>query len=90
MNLCGPDGWKETVEVCLPLLAAHNTTAFPDAENQLQANNCSFAQAKIELRKPNPLPSPSISCTPMDGMKLFINPIHDTLQPFHLQRACLM
>jgi hypothetical protein len=66
LNLCGPDGWKERVQVCLPLLAIANRTADPNAETQLQGNHCSFAHALIERRAPPVSPLPPGNCTPHD------------------------
>lgn len=66
LNLCGPDGWKETVQVCLPLFAIANRTN-PNAETLLQGNYCSFARALIERRDPPVSPLPSTNCTPYDG-----------------------
>ena len=67
LNLCGPDGWKKRVQVCLPLLAIANRTADPNAETQLQGNHCSFANALIERRAPPVSPLPPGNCTPHDG-----------------------
>ena len=67
LNMCGPDGWKDAVEVCLPLLAAVNRTEFPDAEIELQGNNCSFARILFEHR-----PKPSYTCRPHNGIIIII------------------
>jgi hypothetical protein len=59
LNLCGPGGWKESVEVCLPLWALSNGT-------YRQGNHCSFARALIQRRDPLVTPLPSPTCRPLD------------------------
>ena len=67
LDLCGPEGWKESVQVCLPLLAIANRTADPNARTQLQENHCSFARALIERRIPPVSPPAPANCTPLDS-----------------------
>lgn len=67
LALCGPSGWKEKLEVCLPLLAVVNRTESPDVQAQIQGNYCSFARAVIERRpKQNPTVLPP-TCKPHNG-----------------------
>lgn len=57
LSLCGPNGWKDRMEVCLPLQAVVNTTSFPDSQNkQIQGDYCSFARAVIERKLSYPCP----------------------------------
>ena len=62
LKLCGPDGWKKRVQVCLPLQAAVNRTAYPEAETDVQGNYCSFGHLVIER-----LDKPTGTCTPHNG-----------------------
>jgi hypothetical protein len=61
LNLCGPRGWKNQLDVCLPLLAAVNKTAYPDAPTEVQGNNCAFGHVRFE-RTDTPAPT----CRPHD------------------------
>lgn len=67
LSLCGPNGWKDSMEVCLPLQAVVNTTASPNAQSQLQGDYCSFARAVIKrIPKRNATILPS-TCKPHNG-----------------------
>ena len=71
--MCGPDGWKDRVKVCLPLLALFNRTLFPENETQLQGNYCSFAHALLERIDVRNAVSSRADCRPHDGGPYSIN-----------------
>ena len=69
LQLCGAEGWKDRVEVCVELLAAVNRSLTPDTESHIQGNNCSFGRIVLQRKLKDSVPQlPPSTCKPVNGI----------------------